>query len=74
MWEQIFEASAIGADNECAMVDSTIGWAARPAQRQKVGQKCKPLDAAEGYEYEKSCNGRCTETSHRISSRVRAGS
>lgn len=48
VWQRVFEALAQDADNECAMIDSTIVRAHQHSAGAKGGpQTSKPSDAAE---------------------------
>lgn len=48
VWQRVFQALAKEADNEYAMIDSTIVRAHQHSAGAKGGLQRKPLDAAEG--------------------------
>jgi transposase len=60
VWERVFQHLANHADNEYAMIDSTIVRAFQHSAGAKGGSHLKKrLVAAKAIEHQNSCNGRC---------------
>ena len=67
VWKKVFEDLAADADNEYAMIDSTIVRAHQhSAGAQKKPAKTRRSAAAGRIEHQDPCHGRCTGQSDRV--------
>ena len=73
VWERIFKALSLEADNEYAMIDSTIVRAHQHSAGAKKGGRPSHRTQPGRFEHEDSCHCRCAWKSYWLSSHTRAG-